>query len=54
MPVADVAIKGTHNPSQCAGGLSPRLRPRASHMEAMLDTLKTYTGLPHRCEHVAD
>ena len=52
MPIAEVALKGTHNLANalaalalgCAAGLP---------VQAMCETLKTYRGLPHRCENIA-
>ena len=52
MLVSDVAIKGMHNLSNALAALA--LGESAGlDMSAMLATLKTYKGLPHRCEHVA-
>jgi UDP-N-acetylmuramoylalanine--D-glutamate ligase len=52
MPAADVAIKGSHNLANALAALA--LGEAAGlNMQAMLETLKTYKGLPHRCEHVA-
>ena len=52
MPVADVAIKGTHNTANALAALALG-QAAGLDMAAMLETLKTYKGLPHRCEHVA-
>ena len=52
MPVADVAIKGTHNTANALAALALG-QAAGLDMTAMLETLKTYKGLPHRCEHVA-
>lgn len=53
MPVADVAMWGRHN---LANGLAALALGHAAGlpMETMLATLKTFRGLPHRCEQVAD
>jgi len=52
MLVADVAIKGTHNTANALAALA--LGQAADlDMTAMLETLRTYKGLPHRCEHIA-
>ena len=52
MPVADVAIKGTHNTANALAALALG-QAAGLDMTAMLETLKTYKGLVHRCEHVA-
>jgi UDP-N-acetylmuramoylalanine--D-glutamate ligase len=52
MPAADVAIKGTHNTANALAALALG-QAAGLDMAAMLETLKTYKGLPHRCEHVA-
>ena len=52
MLVADVAIKGTHNTANALAALALG-QAAGLDMTAMLETLKTYKGLPHRCEHVA-
>jgi UDP-N-acetylmuramoylalanine--D-glutamate ligase len=52
MLVADVAIKGTHNTANALAALALG-QAAGLDMAAMLETLKTYKGLPHRCEHVA-
>ena len=53
MPVKDVLLQGKHNLANALAALA------LGHsvdlpMQAMLDTLKTYRGLPHRCEYVAN
>ncbi|MDG1820074.1 MAG: UDP-N-acetylmuramoyl-L-alanine--D-glutamate ligase [Porticoccaceae bacterium] len=52
MPVSDVAIKGTHNIANALAALALG-QAAGLEMSAMLETLKTYQGLPHRCEYVA-
>ena len=52
MAVADVAIKGTHNTANALAALALG-QAAGLDMAAMLETLKTYKGLAHRCEHVA-
>jgi UDP-N-acetylmuramoylalanine--D-glutamate ligase len=52
MLVADVAIKGTHNTANALAALALG-QAAGLDMTTMLETLKTYKGLPHRCEHVA-
>lgn len=53
MSVKDVAIKGTHNLANALAALALGYSADLP-MQAMLDTLKTYKGLPHRCENVAE
>jgi UDP-N-acetylmuramoylalanine--D-glutamate ligase len=53
MPVKDVAIKGTHNLANALAALALGYSADLP-MQAMLDTLKTYKGLPHRCENIAE
>jgi UDP-N-acetylmuramoylalanine--D-glutamate ligase len=52
MPVADIAIKGSHNTANALAALALG-KAAGLDMATMLTTLKTYKGLPHRCEHVA-
>lgn len=52
MPVSEVAIKGTHNIANALAALALG-QAAGLEMSAMLETLKTYSGLPHRCEHIA-
>lgn len=52
MPAADVAIKGTHNLANALAALALG-QAAGLDMKPMLATLKTWKGLPHRCEHVA-
>ncbi len=52
MPVSEVAIKGTHNIANALAALALG-QAAGLEMSAMLATLKTYSGLPHRCEHIA-
>ena len=52
MRVDQVALKGTHNIANVLAALA------LGHsvdlpMQSMLDTLKTFNGLPHRCQPVA-
>jgi len=53
MPVKKMALKGGHN---IANGLAALALGEAAGlpMDAMVSTLTTFTGLPHRCEHVAN
>ncbi|PCH61210.1 MAG: UDP-N-acetylmuramoyl-L-alanine--D-glutamate ligase [Gammaproteobacteria bacterium] len=50
--LSDLGIKGTHNVSNALAALAMGSVLGLSE-SAMLDTLKTFTGLPHRCELVA-
>lgn len=53
MAVKDVAIKGTHNLANALAALALGHSAELP-MEVMLNTLKTYKGLPHRCENIAE
>jgi UDP-N-acetylmuramoylalanine--D-glutamate ligase len=53
MPIAEVALKGTHNLANALAALALGHGAGLS-LEAMTDTLKTYKGLPHRCENIAE
>ena len=53
MPVDEVALKGRHNLGNALAALALGEAAGLS-MPAMLDTLKTFTGLAHRCETVAE
>jgi len=49
---SDVAIKGRHNQANALAALALG-QAAGLEMNAMLETLKTFRGLPHRCETVA-
>ncbi len=53
MPVGKMKIQGTHN---VANGLAALALGKAVglEIEPMLEVLKTWSGLPHRCEWVAE
>jgi UDP-N-acetylmuramoylalanine--D-glutamate ligase len=53
LPIADLAVKGSHN---IANGLAALALGYAVDlpMQPMLDCLKTFKGLPHRCENIAE
>ena len=53
MSVTEVAIKGTHNIANALAALALGHCAQLP-MQAMLDTLRTYKGLPHRCENVGE
>ena len=53
MPVSDLRLCGRHNAVNCLAALA--LGYTAGIPEAaMLDTLRNYAGLPHRCQRVAE
>ena len=53
MRIEQVALKGTHNLSNVLAALA--LGQAADlPMQSMLDTLKTFKGLPHRCQAIAE
>jgi len=52
MPIDQVAIKGTHNISNALAALALGYSVDLP-MQSMLDTLKTFKGLPHRCQTIA-
>ncbi len=53
LPIADLALKGSHN---IANGLAALALGYAVDlpMQPMLECLKTFKGLPHRCENIAE
>ena len=53
MRIDQVALKGTHN---LANGLAALALGQAADlpMQSMLETLKTFKGLPHRCQSIAE
>lgn len=51
MPVSDLALKGTHNVSNALAALAIG-STAGFNMNAMLDVLKTFKGLEHRCQWV--
>ena len=52
LALSELGIKGTHNVSNALAALAMGSVLGLSEL-AMLETLKTFTGLPHRCELVA-
>ena len=52
MRVDQVALKGTHNIANALAALALGYSVDLP-MQGMLDTLKTYKGLPHRCQSIA-
>ncbi|MGB0668537.1 MAG: glutamate ligase domain-containing protein, partial [Porticoccaceae bacterium] len=53
MPISEVAIKGTHNLANALAALALGFAAGLP-LQAMREALKTYRGLPHRCENVAE
>lgn len=53
MPVSDVKIAGDHNVSNALAALALGHAAGLS-MQAMLSALRTFPGLPHRCQWVAE
>ncbi|MDG2018742.1 MAG: cyanophycin synthetase, partial [Porticoccaceae bacterium] len=53
MRIDQIALKGTHN---LANGLAALALGQAADlpMQSMLETLKTFKGLPHRCQSIVD
>ena len=52
MPSAELAIKGRHNIANALAALALG-QAAGLNMDAMLQTLRTFKGLSHRCEYVA-
>lgn len=52
MPLADIKIEGAHNAANALAALALG-RAVDLPMEAMLASLRSFTGLPHRCQRVA-
>ena len=53
MPVADMSLKGSHNVANALAALALGYAIDLP-MKTMLECLKTFNGLPHRCETVAE
>ncbi len=53
MPLADVSLLGRHNAENVLAALAVGKAANIP-MPAMLSTLKSFKGLPHRCEWIAD
>ncbi|WP_226702257.1 UDP-N-acetylmuramoyl-L-alanine--D-glutamate ligase [Microbulbifer elongatus] len=53
MPTDEMAMVGSHNVANALAALALGNAVGLS-MDAMLETLRTFTGLAHRCERVAD
>lgn len=51
MPVRELRIRGAHNQSNALAALALG-HAVGLPMDAMLETLRTFTGLPHRCQWV--
>lgn len=53
MDVAELAVRGDHNISNCLAALALG-RAIGLPMDTMLESLKSFSGLPHRCQWVAN
>nr|WP_086938450.1 UDP-N-acetylmuramoyl-L-alanine--D-glutamate ligase [Thaumasiovibrio occultus] len=53
MPVADIALVGRHNVANCLAALALADAAGISR-EGAIAAIRNYTGLPHRCQRVAD
>jgi UDP-N-acetylmuramoylalanine--D-glutamate ligase len=53
LPAAELAIRGTHNEANALAALA-LTSELATDTAASLDVLRTFTGLPHRCQRVAE
>jgi UDP-N-acetylmuramoylalanine--D-glutamate ligase len=53
MPVADMSLKGSHNVANALAALALGYAIDLP-MKTMLECLKSFNGLPHRCETVAE
>jgi UDP-N-acetylmuramoylalanine--D-glutamate ligase len=53
LPISEVALKGTHNLANALAALALGFAAGLP-LQAMCDTLRTYRGLPHRCENIAE
>jgi len=53
MRVDELALKGTHNIANALAALALGYAADLP-MQTMLETLKTFKGLPHRCENIAE
>lgn len=51
LPVSDLLLKGRHNISNSLAALALG-KAVGLPMQAMLETLKTFAGLPHRCQRI--
>ena len=53
LPINQLKIKGKHNLLNALSALALGMAANLP-MDAMLETLKTFKGLPHRCEYIDD
>lgn len=53
LPIDQLKIKGKHNLLNALSALALGMAANLP-MDAMLETLKTFKGLPHRCEYIDD
>jgi UDP-N-acetylmuramoylalanine--D-glutamate ligase len=50
---AEIGIRGTHNEANALAALA-LTEPLTKDVDAALDALRTFTGLPHRCQRVTE
>jgi UDP-N-acetylmuramoylalanine--D-glutamate ligase len=50
---AELKVRGTHNEANALAALA-LTEPLTTDVDAALDVLRAFTGLPHRCQHVAE
>jgi UDP-N-acetylmuramoylalanine--D-glutamate ligase len=50
---AELKLRGTHNEANALAALA-LTEPLTTNLPAALGALRTFPGLPHRCQHVAD
>lgn len=53
LPVSDMRLQGTHNVSNALAALA-LAKAVDIPLGVACDVLRTFAGLPHRCEHIAD
>jgi UDP-N-acetylmuramoylalanine--D-glutamate ligase len=53
MRSAEIGIRGTHNEANALAALA-LTEPLTKDVDAALDALRTFTGLPHRCQRVTE
>ncbi|MEM8499532.1 MAG: UDP-N-acetylmuramoyl-L-alanine--D-glutamate ligase [Pseudomonadota bacterium] len=53
LPISDMRLKGTHNVSNALAALALAQAVGIS-LSVACDVLRTFAGLPHRCEHIAN
>jgi UDP-N-acetylmuramoylalanine--D-glutamate ligase len=53
LPVAELTLRGTHNEANALAALA-LTEPLTTNLDAALDALRTFAGLPHRCQYVVE